>query len=109
MGDGTSLAGCTESEEQYTARVSEELSESKQIIERQLAKKVEFLAWQGGGVNEVAADLARSAGYKSWTLSSWQQPGKRNTPGSDPEGIKRITGCGDVYFRDKYIADGRYS
>ena len=104
--DGKGLTGRTESEEQYAARVSKELARSKEIIESQLAKKVEFLAWPGGGVNEVAANLARSAGYKSWTLSSWQQPGKRNTPGSDPEGIKRITGCGNVYFRDRCIADG---
>ena len=106
LGDGTGVAGHTESEEQYALRVSEELSGSKEIIENQLAKKVEFLAWPGGGVNKVAADLARSAGYKSWTLSSWQKTGKRNTPGSDPEGIKRITGCGDVYLKDKCIADG---
>jgi len=100
------VPGTTESESEYRDRVRHELVYSREIIESRLNKKVQFLAWPGGGVNPTAVALAREAGYKSWTLSSWQVPGKRNRAGTDPEGIKRVTGRSKVHHRGKWIADG---
>lgn len=106
IGGAAEIPGTIESESAYQARVRHELASSKEIIESRLRKTVEFLAWPGGGVNETAAGLARNVGYKSWTLSSWQERHKKNRPGADPEGIKRVTGRSKVFFRSKWIANG---
>ena len=104
--DSSCIPGYYETEEEYRARVRDELLSSKEIIEGRLNKKVEFFAWPGGGVNEVAAEIAREVGYKSWTLSSWQEPSKRNAPFADPEGVKRITGSSSVYAGERHLGCG---
>jgi len=98
--------GELESEERYRERVWHELVESKQRLEDNLGKKIKYLSWPGGGVNEVAAKLAAEAGYLSWTLSSWQKPNSRNLPGADPSRIKRVSGHSTVHWRGKRLAEG---
>jgi peptidoglycan/xylan/chitin deacetylase (PgdA/CDA1 family) len=98
--------GAYESDTGYEERVLHELTASRATLERELKKPVRFLSWPGGGVNERAEDLALEAGYKSWTLSSWQLPGRRNLPGAPPQGIKRIAGQAGVHWRGRRIADG---
>ena len=99
------LPGSCETDDEYRARVEYELRTSREIIGKKLDKNVGFLSWPGGGVNEVAAEIARTVGYKSWTLSSWQEPSRRNSPGVDAEGIKRVSGRGETYWKGKPIAD----
>ena len=105
LADGD-FPGDYETQDEYAARVESELTASRSRIEDELGKSVRYLAWPGGGVNDDAAEIARKVGFRSWTLSSWQQPEKRNIPGSDPEGIKRVTGRSKVHFRNRWIANG---
>ena len=102
----TAFPGHFESDAEYRERVLGELVESRRQLERHLNKEVRFLSWPGGGVSRQTAELAESAGYRSQTLSSWQQPAARNQPGSDPAGIKRVAGRSKVHWRGKWIANG---
>jgi hypothetical protein len=105
--DGNSkFPGTFETLADYEKRVRHELVESKAKLERELGKTVRFLSWPGGGVNETAAILATEIGYISSTLSSWQRPESRNIPGSDPSGIKRISGRSKVHWNGIWIANG---
>lgn len=99
------FAGDFETDEAYRARVFDELSTSRKIIEREINKQVEFLAWPGGGVNGVAVELAKKAGFKSWTLSSWQKPDYKNQPGANAREIKRVSGRSRVRWRDRTLKD----
>jgi hypothetical protein len=98
--------GTFETEEQYAARLEFELRESKRQLEINLEKKVEFLSWPGGGVNDLGVRLAEHVGFRSYTLSSWQQPAARNEPGANPSAIKRVAGRSKVHWRGKWIANG---
>jgi hypothetical protein len=98
--------GTFETEEQYAARLEFELRESKRQLEINLEKKVEFLSWPGGGVNDLGVRLAENVGFRSYTLSSWQQPAARNEPGANPSAIKRVAGRSKVHWRGKWIANG---
>ena len=105
--DGTAIfPGHFESDSEYRERVLAELVESRRRLETQLDKEVKFLSWPGGGVNQQTTELAELAGYRSQTLSSWQQPSARNRPGSNPAGIKRVAGRSKVHWRGKWIANG---
>ena len=95
--------GTYETEEERRERVLHELTESREILERELRKPVEFFSWPGGGVDDSAAELARHAGYKSWTLSSWQKPEFRNRQGVDASTIKRVSGHGRVFWRNRLV------
>jgi peptidoglycan/xylan/chitin deacetylase (PgdA/CDA1 family) len=79
------LDGHWESEEQYKARVRYELGTSKDIIEANLRKRVDFLCWPGGGYNDTTECMAREVGYLAMTLSS-RDP-QRSRP--DPAYISR--------------------
>ena len=59
--------GSFETEEEFKQRLRVELIESKKIAENILNKKMEFLAWPGGAVSDCAYEIAREAGYLSWT------------------------------------------
>lgn len=86
--------GRDETDEEYDQRLEYELAKSKEILENQLGKKVEFLCWPGGGYNETSVKKALQV-YKSVTLGSHDQSDKRNIPGDDPATIKRM---GIPYF-----------
>ena len=95
--------GRYESEEERQERVLHELIKSREILERELKKRVEFFSWPGGGVDDSALELARQAGFKSWTLSSWQKPKFRNRPGADASEIKRVSGHARVFWKDRLV------
>jgi peptidoglycan/xylan/chitin deacetylase (PgdA/CDA1 family) len=101
-GVGT-VPGEYESDEGYRERVLGELKTSRELIETHLDKPVRYLAWPGGGVNDDVCALAREAGYRSWTLSSWKQSEKRNVPGADASSIKRVSGSGTMLWRNRRL------
>lgn len=79
-----------ESDEEYKIRVYAELNISKQRIEENLGKRVNYICWPGGGYNATVVELARKAGYRAWTLGSKDQSSVRNLPGVGPEQVKRV-------------------
>jgi peptidoglycan/xylan/chitin deacetylase (PgdA/CDA1 family) len=83
--------GHYENRDDYEKRVFRELHDSKELIEKELDKTVDFICWPGGAYNDTVLSVARHVGYKAWTLSSQDQTGFRNRPGSDPSQIKRIS------------------
>ena len=104
------LPGRYESPPQRADRVRAELEQSRRLIGEHLNKDVNFICWPGGANDPLVQDLARSVGYKSWTLSSSSQLEKRNRPGADPESIKRIgtTNILDVRGRNCGVAEPRF-
>lgn len=80
--------GRYEADGEYQKRIDYELHTSKQLLEENLNKKIDFFCWPGGGYNEYS--LSKALGiYKSITLGSWDQQDKRNIPSDDPRQIKR--------------------
>jgi peptidoglycan/xylan/chitin deacetylase (PgdA/CDA1 family) len=75
--------------EKYT-RIYEELHKSKEILQNNLNKIIDFICWPGGGYDHHTLDIARKVGYKSWTLGSSDKSNFRNVPGVSAEHIKRI-------------------
>jgi len=61
-----------ESEADYKKRVYNELKNSKEILETNLDKKVNFLSWPHGDNNEFAHKTALDLGYKATTLGNSQ-------------------------------------
>jgi len=90
-GDDT-FPGALESEAEHQARVRRELGASRELIGRQLGKSVDFICWPAGGSDAFCEAVARECGYAGWTLPARQAPSKRNRPGADPVGIKRMDG-----------------
>jgi len=80
-----------ETDEEYEQRVYFELLRSKQILEKELNKKIHFICWPGGGYNATVIAMAKKAGYKAWTTSSQDQISFINRFGSDPTQIRRIS------------------
>ena len=109
LGAGSGFPGTLESDDDYRERVFHELTTSRRILERELRKTIEFLSWPGGGVNQTALELAKQAGFKSWTLSSWQKPNYRNQPGANAGQIKRVSGRSRVYWRNRKLKVGEPS
>ena len=69
-----------------TATLQNELSTSKQILERQLGKAVRMLAYPNGDHDETTCRIAHESGYSLafTTVPGWVQPGV------DPYRLKRI-------------------
>lgn len=92
-----------ETEEEYRKRIQYELKESKEIIEKKLNTKVNFLCWPIGAATEEAVHIASEIGYLSSTVASdmkrEDRRRKKNTMGEDPSRIYRI-GAG-LYRRGK--------
>ena len=107
--DSAGFPGKYESEKEYRQRVMYELTTSRQILERELRKPVNYLCWPGGGVNETAIHLAKQAGFKSWTLSSWQKTDHRNRPGVNAHEVKRVSGHSRVYWKNRLVKVGEPS
>ena len=62
-----------ELEQDYKKRLKYEICDSKEIIEKKLNKKVEFLCWPHGDNNARTHQLALEAGYLATTLGSKQK------------------------------------
>jgi len=84
-----------ETEQEYEARIREELAGSKQIIEKALDTSVDFLCWPGGDYNPAASRVAGEAGYLA-TTTHFQDRTRRNVYGQNPREINR-TGCGSPW------------
>ena len=62
--------GRMENDSELEKRYQKELALSKDIIEKKLNKKVEFLCWPGGGYNNISVEISKTLGYKASTLAS---------------------------------------
>ena len=93
------LPGTYESDAAMKDRLLYELQRSKQLIEHNLGKPVDFICWPGGANDERVQQIAREVGFKAWTLSSRDDGSKRNLPGADPLSIKRIGTSNQVIVR----------
>ncbi len=92
-------------EERYE-RVKKELSESKNLIERNLNKDVDFICWPGGAYDETVKCIGREVGYKAWTLSSRDFSSFRNVPGANPENVKRMGSSSRITIKGHGNAKG---
>lgn len=63
-----SIIKSIETEDEYRKRVYFELKESKEIIEKELNKKVDICCWPHGDNNEFAHKTALGIGYKATTI-----------------------------------------
>lgn len=62
-----------ETDEEKRARIYNELSASKKILEKELNKDIDCLCWPGGGVDEEVLIMAKKIGFKKFTRpSSWK-------------------------------------
>lgn len=66
--NSNSLILSTESETEYRSRVKNELVESKEILEKEIGRKIEFLCWPHGDNNQFCNKIAEEVGYKATTL-----------------------------------------
>jgi len=83
--------GCRyETVEERRRRTLDELENSKQALEENLSKRVDFICWPGGAYDRLTLEEAQAAGYKAWTLGSSDQSSFRNVPGADFRQVKRI-------------------
>lgn len=82
--------GRFESDAEYRARLHCELAGSKQAIERQLDKTVDFLSWPGGGYNDISVEIAKEVGYLATAHSSWDRSINSNQFGEDPSRWSRV-------------------
>jgi peptidoglycan/xylan/chitin deacetylase (PgdA/CDA1 family) len=78
-----------ESEEDHLNRFEWELKESKEILERELNKRIDFLCWPGGGYNDASVAVSKQY-YLATTLSSRDNPERKNVFGEAPSRIKRV-------------------
>ena len=95
------LPGTYESDASMRDRLIYELQRSKQLIEQNLRKGVDFICWPVGANNEKVRQIAREVGFKAWNLSSRDERRKRNLPGADPISIKRIGTSNQVTVRGR--------
>ena len=84
-----SLKDGYESEEDQLSRFEWELKECKEILEKKLDKRVDFLCWPGGGKNDLSIRGAKKY-YLAYTMSSREQNKKKNMFGEPPAIIRRI-------------------
>ncbi|HEY9202182.1 MAG TPA: polysaccharide deacetylase family protein [Gammaproteobacteria bacterium] len=92
-----------ETDAERRARMMDELKGSKDILEKNLGKTIDFICWPGGGYDDTTLDVAVEAGYKSWTLGSQDQSDYRNVPGANPQYIKRIGSAITQKWRGKTL------
>ena len=95
------LPGTYESDDVMRDRLRDELQRSKQLIEQNLEKAVDFICWPGGANDEKVKQIAPELGFKAWTLGSQDESEKRNLPGADPISIKRIGTSNHVTVRGR--------
>jgi len=90
---GAAPSGAYESEEERTARIRGELTESKHLLSTRLGHPVDFLSFPQGGMDDACERLALEAGYALWTMPS--RSGSRACRASD--GPHRVYRCGSGY------------
>jgi len=73
-----------ESQKEYEQRVEEELKLSKEMIEKELEKPVEYLCWPHGDNNDFSHKKALEVGYKATTV------GKSKATSNDDHRFSRI-------------------
>ncbi len=100
------LPGRRESDQDREARTTDEIAGSRLALGELLDKSIDTICWPAGGSDEFCERAAEKAGYLSWTLRSSQQREKRNRPGTDPRGIKRLGGQRWVHFRGRSLGEG---
>lgn len=59
--------GYYETDDEFEKRIKYELLDSKKTIEKELNKTIDFLAWPGGAVSELAINVAKEAGFLAFT------------------------------------------
>lgn len=59
--------GRYENDNEFETRIRRELIDSKKICEEKLGKKMNFMAWPGGAVSELACKVAEEAGFLAVT------------------------------------------
>ena len=77
--------GYYESEDERCFRIRTELLESKEVIEKKLNKKVEFLCWPGGSGTKEGQLIAEELGYKMTTAARDIEPSLRKKIKNDGE------------------------
>ena len=90
---GSRSTGTYETDDERTARVRDELVDSRRVLSERLGHPVEFLSFPQGGMDEAAERLALEAGYSLWTMPS--RTGSRAARASD--GPHRVYRCGSGY------------
>jgi peptidoglycan/xylan/chitin deacetylase (PgdA/CDA1 family) len=75
-----------ESDRDYEERVASDLMRSKDVIEKILNKKAEYLCWPWGEFSKSALDIAKKCGFKG--IFSLKRGA--NKPGSDVYNLKRL-------------------
>lgn len=100
------LDGVFETDAERKERIYSELSQSKLILEKGLHKTVDYICWPGGGNDSTVHELAREAGYKSWTLGSRDNSNHRNRFNIGPNHIKRIGSGSEVKYKGNSIGQG---
>lgn len=103
---GAELPGSYETDDARRERITYELQQSKSLIESKLGKDVPFICWPGGANDKTVQDIARTVGYKSWTLDSRSGLEKRNFPGADPSSIKRIGTSNEIRVKGRHCGQG---
>jgi hypothetical protein len=79
--------GRMETQEEYEARVRDELARNKNILEEGLGKPVDVVCWPGGAYNDTCLRLAEESGHRASTVKEGH-----NRYGDDPSQIHRISG-----------------
>ncbi len=79
-------AGALESPAEYQARIVEELSGSRRIIEERLGKAVDLLCWPCGDYSPALQQLALECGYRA-TVNVAKVTNRR---GDDPHELRRL-------------------
>ena len=89
-----------ETDAELEERVYYEIRGSKEILEKKLNKRVDFLCWPGGAFTDQCVNIAREVGYKAVTLPSRF---KNNPKQDDPFWIKRTGAAYRFVWKRKFI------
>ena len=84
-----------ESQAEYEERIKFELSYTKDIMEKKLDKKVNFLCWPGGSGTKEGIKIAKDLGYLMSTaardLTTQERKNIKNSPEYKIDRVSRIT------------------
>ena len=89
-----------ETDEEYEKRIYYELGESKEILEKNLNKEIEFLCWPGGAVTQEALEIASELGYLSSTVGKDLKDQRKHLKNKHGENASRINRIGNSMYWD---------